>query len=138
MIENLLLPLLGKELFSKVFNETSNNVYNGLEELKKYNHYNLDNLIEQLDIQNKMKIIESYIKKREDNILEEHIKLSINSIINIIKKINEEIKDINTQIIEHELKWFHSYRKPDIKNKINNLINHSLIFDKRIDLMLKI
>ena len=138
MIETLLLPLLGRELFSKVFNETSNNVYNGLEELKKYNHYNLDNLIEQLDIQNKMKIIESYIKKREDNILEEHIKLSINSIINIIEKINEEIKDINTQIIEHELKWFPSYRKPDIKNKINNLINHSLIFDKRLDLMFKI
>ena len=138
MIETLLLPLLGRELFSKVFNETSNNVYNGLEELKKYNHYNLDNLIEQLDIQNKMKIIELYIKKREDNILDEHIKLSINSIINIIEKINEEIKDINILIIEHELKWFPSYRKPDIKNKINNLINHSLIFDKRIDLLLKI
>ena len=137
MIETLLLPLIGKELFSKVFSETSDNIYNGLSELRKYTHYNFDNLIEQLDIETKIKIIDAYIK-HTDTESSEPIKISIESIICIITKINKEINDINTEIEAHNNKWFHSFRNPHIKDKINNLINHSIIFDKRIDLLLKL
>jgi len=138
MIETLLLPLLGKELFSKVFSETSDNIYNGLSELRKYNHYNFDHLIEHLDIETKIKIIDSYIKHIEAKDSSESIKISIESIINIIKKMNQEIKDINTEIADHKHKWLHSFRTPQLKDKIDNLINHSIIFDKRIDLLLKL
>ena len=93
MIETLLLPLIGKELFSKVFSETSDNIYNGLSELRKYTHYNFDNLIEQLDIETKIKIIDAYIK-HTDTESSEPIKISIESIICIITKINKEINDI--------------------------------------------
>jgi hypothetical protein len=137
MIETLLLPLFGKELFSKVFSDTSDNIYNGLSELRKYNHYNFDQLIEQLDLETKIKIIDAYIKNTAED-SSEPIKISIESIINIIKKMNQEIKDINTEIEDHKHKWFHSLRTPHLKDKINNLINHSLIFDKRIDLLLKL
>jgi hypothetical protein len=137
MIETLLLPLIGKELFSKVFSETSDNIYNGLSELRKYTHYNFDNLIEQLDIETKIKIIDAYIK-HTDTESSEPIKISIESIICIITKINKEINDINTEIEAHNNKWFHSFRNPHIKDKIHNLINHSIIFDKRIDLLLKL
>ena len=138
MIETLLLPLFGKELFSKVFSETSDNIYNGMSELRKYNHYNFDNLIEHLDIETKIKIIDAYIKKIDEDSSSDPIKISIESIINIIKKMNQEIKDINKEIDEHKHKWFHSFRTPQIKAKIDNLINHSIIFDKRIDLLLKL
>ena len=137
MIETLLLPLFGKELFSKVFSDTSDNIYNGLSELRKYNHYNFDQLIEQLDIETKIKIIDAYIKQIDED-SSESIKICIESIIKIIKKMNQEIKDINKEIDDHTHKWFHSFRSPHIKDKINNLINHSLIFDKRIDLLLKL
>jgi hypothetical protein len=139
MIETLLLPLLGKELFSKVFSDTSDNIYNGLSELRKYNHYNFDNLIEQLDLETKIKIIDAYIKQiDEDSSSSDAIQISIESIIKIIKKMNQEIKDINTEIEDHKHKWFYSFRTPHLKDKINNLINHSIIFDKRIDLLLKL
>jgi len=139
MIETLLLPLLGKELFSSAVSKTSNNIYNGLDELRKYNHYNFDNLIEQLDIENKIKIIEAFIKTIEDKLtISESIKLSIKSILKIIEKINTEIAEINLEIINHKLKWFHNLRSPNIKDKIDNLVNHSIIFDKRIDLLLKL
>ena len=86
MIETLLLPLLGKELFSSAVSKTSNNIYNGLDELRKYNHYNFDNLIEQLDIENKIKIIEAFIKTIEDKLtISESVKLSIKSILKIIE-----------------------------------------------------
>ena len=138
MIETLLLPLLGKELFSKVFSDTSDNIYNGLSELRKYNHYNFDNLIEQLDLETKIKIIDAYIKQIDEDSSSDPIKISIESIIKIIKKMNQEIKDINTEIEDHKHKWLHSFRTPHLKDKINNLINHSIIFDKRIDLLLKL
>ena len=137
MIETLLLPLLGKELFSKVFSDTSDNIYNGLSELRKYNHYNFDNLIEQLDLETKIKIIDAYIKKIDED-SSEPIKISIESIIKIIKKMNQEIKDINTEIEDHKHKWLHSFRTPHLKDKINNLINHSIIFVFFIELLLKL
>ena len=137
-MESLILPFLGKELLSKAFSETSSNIFSGLDELKKYNHYNFDNLIEQLDLEQKMKIIESYIKYLEHKINIESINLSIESIISIIKKINLEINEINNEILFHKTRWFNSFRNPNIKDKIDNLINHSIIFDKRIDLLLKL
>ena len=137
-MESLIIPFLGKELLSKAFSETSSNIFIGLNELKKYNHYNFDNLIEQLDLEQKMIIIESHIKHLESKFNIDSINLSIESIISIIKKINLEINEIHNEIILHKTKWFNSLRYPNIKDKIDNLINHSIIFDKRIDLLLKL
>ena len=136
-MESLILPFLGKELLSKAFSETSLGIYSGLEELKKYNHYDFEKLIIQLDLELKIQIIESYIKYIEENIHNETIKLNVDSILSIIKKINIEITDINSEIIYHKTKWLNSMRNPNIKSKIDNLINHSILFDKRIDLLLK-
>ena len=79
-----------EHLTEAIISETSSNIFSGLDELKKYNHYNFDNLIEQLDLEQKMRIIESYIKYLEHKINIESINLSIESIISIIKKINLE------------------------------------------------
>ena len=137
-MEILILPFIGKELLSKAFSETSSSIFNGLDELKKYNHYDFEKLIIQLDLELKMKIIESYIKDIEEKSPNETIKISIESILSIIKKMNIEIYEINNEINIHKTKWFYSMRNPNIKDKINNLVNHSIIFDKKINLLLKL
>jgi hypothetical protein len=139
MIEAFILPIIGKELVVKAFSETSFSIYNSIHDLQKYNHYDFKTLIEQLDIQSKIEIINLYIKEKEEaGLLTESIKKAIESLLTIIKKINSEIQEIKEEINNHKLKWFHSYRSPNIRDKISNLVNHSIVFEKRMDLLLKL
>ena len=139
MIEAFIIPIIGKEIVVKAFSETSFSIYNSLHDLQTYNHYDFKTLIEQLDIQSKIEIINLYVKEKEETeMLSESIKKAIDSLLTIIKKINYEIQEIKDEINNHKFKWFYSFRSPDIRDKINNLVNHSIVFEKRMDLLLKL
>jgi hypothetical protein len=95
------------------------------------------NKLEELDLEVKIEIIQSYIKNL-DNIQDETLQICLKNIKNIIDKISFELKEIKNIKEEHKEKWFSSYRFPSYENNFINLQKYTNIFNQRIDLLFKI
>ncbi len=95
--------------------------------------------IEQLDLYNKLSIIDNFINiiphKYENN---KSISPILQSLHDIIIQIYNELSEINGIIIHHKTKFFYSYRTPNYKHNINKIILYKNILDTRFDILLKI
>ena len=49
-----------------------------------------------------------------------------------------EIEEINNDITEHRKLWFHRIRSANYPQKVQRLIKHNQLFDKRLDLLIKL
>jgi len=140
MIETLIGTMIGKEMFAQALTESTKSIYSEIGFLLNYKDYNFKELLENLDINNKIEIITSLITDLEyDNkMYSDTCKKNIHSLIDIINKIKNEIKEIKNDIEQHEQKWFYKYRSNTYNNKINNLVNHTKIMENRLDIFIKI
>ena len=93
--------------------------------------------LEELDLEVKIEIIQSYIKNL-DNIDNETLQICLKNIKIIIEKISKELKQIEKIKEEHQIKWFADYRVPNYENIFINLQKYTNIFNQRIDLLFKI
>ena len=95
--------------------------------------------IEQLDLYNKLSIIDNFINiiphKYENN---KSISPILQSLHDIIIQIYNELSEINGIIVHHKTKFFYSYRTPNYKSNINKIILYKSILDTRFDMLLKI
>jgi hypothetical protein len=95
------------------------------------------NKLEELDLEVKIEIIQSFINNL-DEINNETMQICLKNIKIIIEKIGVELKNIKKIKDEHESKWFSNYRVPDYENNFINLQKYTNIFNQRIDLLFKI
>ena len=95
------------------------------------------NKLEELDLEVKIEIIQSYIKNL-DNIDNETLQICLKNINIIIEKISKELKQIEEIKAEHQNKWFANYRVPNYENIFINLQKYTNIFNQRLDLLFKI
>ena len=72
-----------------------------------------------------------------NKLLSETTTKALKYIDNILKIIETEISNINTEIIEHNKKWFSRIRSSNCSEMINNLVNHVKILDNRFELLIK-
>ena len=93
--------------------------------------------LEELDLEVKIEIIQSYIKNL-DNIDNETLQICFKNIKLIIDKISLELKEIHNIKEEHKNKWLSNYRVPSYDNNFLNLQKYTNIFNQRIDLLFKI
>jgi hypothetical protein len=93
--------------------------------------------LEELDLEVKIEIIQSYINNL-DNTQDETLQLCLKNIKLIIDKISEELNNIKLIKEDHKNKWFSNYRIPDYLLNFNNLQKYTNIFNQRIDLLFKI
>lgn len=93
--------------------------------------------LEELDLEVKIEIIQSYIKNL-DNIDNETLQICLKNIKIIIEKISKELKQIEKIKEEHQTKWFADYRVPNYENIFINLQKYTNIFNQRLDLLFKI
>lgn len=129
--------LISKELIAKTIGETSTSIYNSLNDIYNQNEFN--HILDELDIKSKIDIVNSLMKtvdkkKKISDVLHK----SLNYLHEIIDKINLEIKDISKEIEEHKHKYFYYLRTPSYNTKVNNLVKHSDILNKRLDLLIKL
>ena len=137
MIETLIGGMIGKEMYNQAISETTHQLYSEINYLISYNDFNFKSVLENLDIINKIEIINDLLKNY-DNITDKSIEKCVKSVIEIIHKINNEINEIKVLIEQHEEKLFYKWRSNPYSRKIENLINHSKIMDNRLDLLIKI
>ncbi len=70
--------------------------------------------------------------------VKESTKLSILSINEILQKIQDELNDVKNDIEYHMSKYFYSWRSINCDDKLNNISNHSIILEKRFEMLIKL
>ena len=143
MIEPLLISsslLLGKEMVTQTITKTSKNIYCGLESILKNDNLEFNLVLEKLDINTKLDLINTFINEANDNqkLFSETINKALCYINKILKTIENEIKNINLEITEHDKKWLSKFRVSNCNSMIENLINHIKILDERFNLLIKL
>ena len=91
-----------------------------------------------MDLNSKLEIIHSLIKELNEEKLKEFQKISLKSIEILIDEINKELIDINQKINYHNSKYFSSWRSINLDNNINQLNDHNILLDKRLDNLIKL
>lgn len=139
MIETALIgSLLGKEVICQTISNTTKSAYNGISGLMTNNDFIFKDILEKLDICEKVGLINSLMKQLENKDINDTINLSLHGLHNIIDKINKEIETINKQISDHKQKWFSSIRGAEYVKTVNKLVIHKRIMDERLDILLKL
>ena len=94
--------------------------------------------MEELDINSKLDIINSFVKEIEPETHNDTIKKSLKYLHEILEKINLEIETIRKEIEEHKQKFFYYFRTPNYKNTLQKLKLNIKIFDDRFNLLIKL
>ena len=97
--------------------------------------------LKNIDIEYKINVINSFIielNTESVKLSKESVKLSILSINNILLDIKNELHNLKGEIDYHLSKYFNSWRYINCDDKINIIIQHNNILDKRFDLLIKL
>ena len=138
MFETLIVSsLIKKELISQTISESTKNIVYNLGNLMK-DEFEFKNIIEELDLMSKIDIINSLINDIDSKNINDIIHKVIHYLHMIIDTIKQEIEEIKKEIKEHKELWFHNFRTANYKVKIERLIKHNQILDKRLDLFIKV
>ena len=138
MFETLIISsLIKKEVISQTIGESTKSIFHNLSHIME-DEFKLKNIIEELDLTSKIDIINDLIKDVDKEDINDIIHKAIHYLHDIIETINKEVEDIKKEIKEHSELWFHRFRTPTYINKIERLIKHNQILDKRLDLFIKV
>lgn len=113
-------------------------LYTTTEFILKGAHPDIIQKIEQIDILNKIKIIEAFITECHDNPkynMKRSVEISITSIHNILVLLEKELKKIKEECEYHKTKYFSYWRYPNCSENVERVINYSVILDKRLEFL---
>ena len=137
MIESIILTsLIKKELIGQTIGESTKSIFHQLGGMLE--HKEFKDIISDLDLKPKIDIVNDLINKIDHQEMDNVMHKALHYLHDIIDLINKEIKEINNDITEHKKLWFHNFRQATYPSKIENLIKHNTILDRRLDLLLKI
>jgi hypothetical protein len=151
MIEPILITssfLLGKEFVNQTITKTTSNIYSNINSILVDSNFELKSLLDDLDINTKLDIINSFISSCDFNENEEinkkknsysiTVKKTLNYIADILKRIENEIENIKKASVSHKEKWFYYLRTPEYSPMVNNLVKHLKILEERFNFLLNI
>jgi hypothetical protein len=130
--------LVKTEMLSQTVHTSTSSIYHNISSLLINPDFYFANVLENLDIESKLKIIMNFINDIKESSLTSYNKLSLDSIYEIIKKIELEIDIIHENLKLHHTKWFYYLRYCNNEKHINNLKNHVKILDDRFDMFMKL
>lgn len=134
---DIISVLLGRQIMTQAISDASNTIYQSLTNLVCYSQ-NVENVLSDLDIGNKIKILEQLSKILNNyNTSNPLVDMALEHMHDMIIRIREDIKIINKKLENHKNKLFSSWRKVNCRKEVENLKRHSNILDKRIELLFK-
>lgn len=126
--------LIGRQILTQAISEASGSIYGSISSIFNYNT-NMDELLQQLDIKERIKNVDSLINQISIN--NETVTSCIQGLHEIIILIREDLKQIDIKIKKHKEKYFSSWRSLGCSKEKKNLIIHSNLLDKRLDYLIK-
>lgn len=132
--------VIGKEVVIKAITDTSSNVYSQLTSIISNNNHGINKLLEEMDIDAKLKTLEALISEIEktEKYKQESVHLSLNFIHQSISKIHKNLEKLDKEIKYHDSKWFSSYRSAEYKPTLDCIISDYIILEKRVDFLIKV
>ena len=132
--------VIGKEVVIKAITETSSGVYSQLSSIISNNHHGVNKLLEEMDIDAKLKTLEALVKEieKKEKYKHESVHISLNYIHQSISKIYTNLEKLDSEIKYHNSKWFSGYRSAEYKTTLNAIISDYMILEKRVDFLVKI
>ncbi len=128
---------IGQKLLTDTISSTTHNIYTILGR-PSFNMYSFDKIINQLDLTYKLKTIEAVLKEICNiEIDSDALKLTIESVHEMITYIHDDLHKIEKIILDHKNKWFSGYRSIDMESEVIDLRLHTQLLDSRYDLLLK-
>ena len=135
MAGQLITMTIGRHLVSKAINDSSSSIYTSMKSIYYYSK-DIDGVIKELDIKNKLKTIECTCAVLNANKeIPKGIETCLEALHDIILNIKCDLKIINAKLAKHHKKYFNGWRSLNIKKYINNLKSHCNILDKRYSLL---
>jgi hypothetical protein len=133
--------VFGSSIISQTVGATMNKTYNIISYLA-YGSFSpevittVQQRIERLDIAVKLKLTDNFINLPPDkkSLVQKTLETDIN---NLLQKIDNLLKIINTKLEEHPLKWFSSYRSLDVEHELTDLEVKSKLLDGRLKLIIE-
>ena len=130
--------IIGKDLMTKAISDSANSIYNLLYGIVDYRDHSIDTIIDELDIQNKINIVEQLIEQIEEREITKLIMISLTGLHDIILNIREDLKQISTMITVHRDRYFYYWRSIDFTVQKKQLCKHVNILNSRLDMLMKI
>lgn len=135
----MILEIMGSMLGKEIVSEGTKSLCENVAGILSYHLPEVQQIINDIDINNDIKIINNLIKEvRNNDINSPTFDTALNSIDEILTSINNEIKNIETEIINHKQKWFNTWRTPNYSKNITTLKNMKLKLNNRLDNLVKI
>ena len=134
----LMTSIIGSTLTTQAIADVSQTIYSLLYGLLQNNDPVLDKNLEEMDIKAQIKVIDSLLVTLEKNMCTKPIELSLNQLHEIICHIREDLNILSKKYSRHQQKFFYYWRKFDNSKEIEQLNNHKLILDKRLDMFMKV
>jgi hypothetical protein len=135
---NVVSIILGQQMISSAISEASGSVYKSITNIFSHSDY-VAELLTSLDIINKLQCMENILADIEgDHMYTKSIKMSSESIHNMILNIKADLQQIEYKIVAHKEKYFNKYRIISINEEVNALKLHCKLLDSRYDQLIKI
>lgn len=130
--------LIGRQILSQAISDASYSIYNNINSIFYYST-DVDKVLRDLDVGNKIKMLEEMTKSIEKKCKGNHkiMEMSLASIHDMIIKIREDLKKINQRIEKHKKKYFASWRSVNCSKELNDLVSHCDILDKRFNYLVR-
>ncbi len=120
-----------------VLSNTTTSLYSKFLSLLECGHQNINDLLEELDIIARVKVMDVFIREiPKDNT--KYIEISLNNLNEINQKIHDILKVINKKIEEHNQKYLSLWRTPDYIKELNLIRLYSKTLEKRFELLIRL
>jgi hypothetical protein len=134
----ILSTLIGNDLMTKAISDSANTIYNLLYGLVEFQDPVLERTLEELDVKEQVRTVETLIRNLQKPRISESINLCLEQLHEIICRIREDLKQISRNMEIHKTRWLYTYRPVDNRIQIANLKKHKSILDQRLDMFMKV
>jgi hypothetical protein len=93
------------------------------------------NELEILDVELKLKLVGQWLEKVNIHEINPSLELIYHGISDSCHKISESINKINEQIVNHQSKWFHTWRTLYVDIELEILKKGTIILNERLRLI---
>ena len=131
---NLVSALIGRQILGQAISDASYSIYGTLGCIFSYDT-TIDDTIRSLDIKARIKMVDSLIKHIDE--YNDTITTCLTGLHEIIILIREDLKQINSIILEHKRKYLSNWRHLDCRKQIKSLRINSKLLDTRLDFLIK-
>jgi BMFP domain-containing protein YqiC len=132
-----LTTFIGKDVIFKALSKSTGGIIRSINYLIKQEiHPPLEQELKKLDLIPCISVFAAIAQEEKE--LDNSLHIALNYVHTTIADINKLLHEIQTEIKQHEQKWFATWRTPDVYSNLDQVKELKVLLDKRIKLFIQI